>query len=87
MIVATGPNSITVSWEEPSVTNGNITGYRVTVITDSGMVLMNRTTVATTFTASSLMPFTNYTFQVAGVTNAGTGTSATITAMTAQDGK
>jgi hypothetical protein len=41
----------------------------------------------TEFTATSLSPFTNYTFEVAAVTSAGAGMSAVLTVTTDQAGK
>ncbi len=81
-----GPNSITASWQEPETTNGIIIRYLVNVTRGSESV-MNEMTVETNFTAMDLLPFTEYTFDVAAVTSAGAGMSGMATATTAQDGK
>ena len=47
-----------------------------------GVVVINRT-----FTASGLIPHTNYTFRVAGVNDAGIGPFNTIGLMTKEDGR
>ncbi|ORU94949.1 MAG: hypothetical protein A6F71_10065 [Cycloclasticus sp. symbiont of Poecilosclerida sp. M] len=81
-----GPESITISWQEPEITNGLITSYRLTISIDSGPLNTNDIE-DTTFIADMLSPFTNYSFEVAAVTSAGTGMSATTIAITAEDGK
>jgi hypothetical protein len=79
--------SITVSWLEPAVTNGTITGYVVNVTSDSEVVSINAMTAETCYMVSLLTPFTNYTFRIAAMTNAGTGMSAVITVATLQSGR
>ena len=84
-ITVDGPNSLTASWLEPAVLNGVLMHYLVNVSTTSG--LTNSMTNSTTFTADSLTPFTDYTFEVAGVTGAGAGPSISMTSTTAQAGE
>ena len=55
--------------------NGIITGYTVVFQLEQGgaNVLGNGNIVGRTFSATELTPFTNYTFQVAGINDVGTG--------------
>ena len=55
--------------------NGIITGYTVVfqLEHDGANVLGNGNIIGRTFSATELTPFTNYTFQVAGVNEVGTG--------------
>ena len=85
-MAAPGPRSITVSWVEPETTNGNIIHYLLNITRDAELVNTSLVVMGTNFTASSLTPFTNYTFEVAGMTRAGAGMSATLTVSTQQDG-
>ena len=66
--------SIMVTWDtiEYIEHNGIITGYTV-VFQEQGGANVPGNTVDRTFSATELTPFTNYTFQVAGVNDAGTG--------------
>ena len=84
-MLPTGPESVTVSWQEPEMPNGNIIHYLVTVT--SGSQLINEMTTDLSFFADELTPFTNYTFAVSAVTSAGEGMSVELTVITAQDGK
>ena len=65
--------------------NGIITGYTV-VFQEQGGANVPGNTVDMTFSATELTPFTNYTFQVVGVNDAGTGPFAVLTITTAEDG-
>ena len=65
--------------------NGMITGY-IVVLQEQGRTNVISSTVDRTFSATELTPFTNYTFQVAGVNDAGTGFFAVLTIITAEDG-
>ena len=66
--------SIMVTWNtiECSERNGIITSYTV-VFQEQGGANVPGNTVDRTFSATELTPFTNYTFQVAGVNNVATG--------------
>ena len=44
-------------------------------------------TLSPSYLATTLTPFTNYTFRVAAMTSAGIGMGAELTVTTAQDGK
>ena len=65
--------------------NGIITNY-IVVIQEQGGANVISSTVDRTFSATELTPFTNYTFQVAGVNDAGTGVFAVLTITTDEDG-
>ena len=66
--------SFSISWTEIECTehNGLITNYTVEFQEEGGAVIPG-VIVNRTFTASGLTPYTNYTFRVAGVNQAGTG--------------
>ena len=72
-INATSRN-VSVSWTEIECIerNGPITNYTVE-FQEVGGALTPGVVVNRTFTASELTPYTNYTFRVAGVNDAGTG--------------
>ena len=66
--------------------NGIITGYTVVFQVQGGAEVPGNN-VDMTFSATELTPFTSYTFQVAGVNDAGTGVFAGIfTITTAKEG-
>ena len=68
--------------------NGVITGYEVEFQRVGGAAITDGEVVGQTFTASGLQPFTNYTYQVAGVNSEGRGPfSDLITIRTNEDGK
>ena len=82
--------SITVTWMTPAVLNGNITRYELTLSSSSPSALgqgnFSIITIMLEYTASSLSPFTEYTFEAAAVTGAGRGASVTVTVRTDEDG-
>jgi hypothetical protein len=84
---AISSDSITVSWLAPEITNGLIIHYLVNVTDGSQLIRETMMSMETEFTATSLSPFTNYTFEVAAVTSAGAGMSAVLTVTTEQAGK
>ena len=66
--------------------NGMITGYTV-VFHKQGGTNVPGNTVNRTFSAGGLTPYTNYTFQVAGVNDVDTGPFTNlITVITAEEG-
>ena len=68
--------------------NGVITGYEVEFQRVDGIATTDGEVVGQTFTASGLQPFTNYTFQVAGVNSEGWGPfTDTIVIQTNEDGE
>ena len=83
--------STSVSWNEIECIerNGMITNYTVEFSSLGGSVIPDVLMVnERRFTASGLTPFTNYTFQVAGVNSIGTGPfSDLITIQTVEDSK
>ena len=77
-----------VTWDtiECIERNGIITGYTV-VFQEQGGANVPGNTVGRTFSAGELTPGTNYTFQVAGVNDAGTGPfTDLVTIIIAEDG-
>ena len=84
---STGSEFINVSWLEPDIINGTIVHYLVNVRDGSQLISESVMVSDNFFMANSLLPFTNYTFEVAAVTGAGAGMSAVLTVATLQDGK
>ena len=67
--------------------NGIVTGYMVIFQEQGRANVPGNYTVDRTFSAEGLTPYTNHTFQVAGVNDAGTGPFINvITITTAEDG-
>ena len=79
--------NITVTWNtiECIQRNGIITGYTV-VFQEQGEANVPGNTVDRTFSAGGLTPGTVYTFQVAGVNDAGTGVFSTTDITTDEEG-
>ena len=75
-----------VTWDtiECIERNGIITGYTV-VFQEQGGANVSGNTVDRTFSATELTPFTNYTFQVAGVNDVGTGPLTNIITITTDE--
>ena len=80
------PYSITLSWSLPHSThrNGIITGYTVRV-TAASSATFQRSTTATSYTLSSLSPFTHYNYSVAAKTVIGTGPFSHIASVQTQE--
>ena len=80
--------NITVTWNTIDCIerNGIITGYTV-VFQEQGGANVTGNTVNRTFSAGKLTPYTNYTFQVAGVNDVDTGLfTDVVTITTDEDG-
>ncbi len=75
--------SITVTWDTITCIerNGIITSYTVE-FGPSGNTTMRTGITELTFTANGLTPYTNYTFQVAGVNSVNTGIYSNILTIT-----
>ena len=75
-----------VTWDtlECIERNGIITGYAV-VFQEQGGANVPGNTVDRTFSATELTPFTIYTFQVAGINDAGTGPFTDIITITTDE--
>ena len=75
-----------VTWDtiECIENNGIITGYTV-VFQEQGGANVPGHTVDRTFSAAGLIPFTVYTFQVAGVNDVGTGPFTDIITITTSE--
>ena len=65
--------------------NGIINNY-IVVFKEQGGANVTGNIVNTTFSAGGLTPYTNYTFQVAGVNNVGTGPFTNVAIITADEG-
>ena len=82
---------MTITWNEPSNPNGDITSYEVTVYqTDnsSDIVYTNDSLAVPNVTQSVMvLPFTNYTVTVAAATSAGQGDKTSFTIQSPEAGK
>ena len=87
VIPSMNSRSINVTWGEIDCIkrNGIITGYTV-VFQEQGGANVPGNTVDRTFSAGGLTPGRNYTFQVAGVNDAGTGVFSNFTITTDEEG-
>ena len=81
--ISTTSRNVSVSWRRIRCIerNGPITNYTV----ELGGVLIPGVVVNRTFTASGLTPYTNYTFRVAGVNDAGTGPFTNVTSILTEE--
>ena len=73
---------MSISWNEPNHTNGDITFYEVTVAQtfNSNNIVYNNNSLETSVTESVMvLPFTNYTVTVTVYTSTGQGEATTIT--------
>ena len=65
--------SITLQWNQPETTNGDITGYCITTVGGSEVIgcagFPNPTT--TSYEVTGLVPFTEYRYSVVACTSAG----------------
>ena len=81
---------ISITWTEPSYTNGVITSYNVTVYqTDdsSNLVFSNDAVTGLAVTESVMvLPYTNYNVSVAASTSAGQGDSSSVTILSPEAG-
>ena len=84
-------SSLTFSWSKPTCEfyDGPITGYTFKLTdTQSGVVIWLSDTTANSVTIANLVPYTEYSFQVAATTNMGPATdSDIITVRTAEAGR
>ena len=78
--------SVSVSWRQITCIerNGPITNYSVEFL-EVGGALIPDVVVNRTFTASGLIPYTNYTFKVAGVNDNGTGPFSNVTSILTEE--
>ena len=75
-----------LQWSEPSVPNGIITGYTLTVSNVSNTSEVSLSSADMNYRAENLNEFTDYTFGVAACTRVGKGPSTTTVAQTDEDG-
>ena len=83
------PTTAEVSWKPlPEEQQKIVTGYTVQVVgPDSKKEISVADPNATTVEVSSLKPFTSYTFKISAMTKAGTGSVATISSTTPEEGE
>ena len=65
-----GMTNVTLMWLEPEQPNGDVT-YFYQIINNMSEVVLNGSTKELNVTVDGLMVFTNYTFNVTAMTNAG----------------
>ena len=85
-ILSITSRSVSVSWTQISCIERNspITSYTAE-FQEMGGALIPGMVVNQTFTASGLTPYTNYTFRVAGVNEAGTGPFSNVTGILTEE--
>ena len=71
-VIASGPGNLTVTWEEPSSTNGEIINYKISIIND-GAIVIEGSGIGTEFVVTELEPFTDYFVRVQACTIEGCG--------------
>ncbi len=87
LVSSSTPSTVTLQWDRVScfTRNSEITGYEVTFGPSSSSTRTTESITGTemrTFTAISLIPRTQYTFQVTPLSDSGNGPSATVTSQT-----
>ena len=80
------PMLVTVTWQPPIVTEGTILRYELRIINSSQKIDFTIAASNLRFTAMGLSPFTNYIFEVRGVSEAGQGRIATLAVHTGELG-
>ncbi len=79
-------NSLRLEWNQPSERNGNITAYSIVVISLVNNISLLIKPNTTSYTLSSLRPYTRYTCSIAAHTAIGRGPfSMPVTVMTPED--
>ena len=75
-----------LQWSEPSVPNGIITGYTLTVSNVSNTSEVSLSSADLNYRAENLNEFTNYTFIVTASTRVGESPATMTMVQTAEDG-
>ena len=70
-VIASGPGDLTVTWEEPSSTNGEIINYNISV--NVRAMVIESSGMGTEFVVTGLEPFTDYSVRVQACTSEGCG--------------
>ena len=70
-VIASGPGELTVTWAEPTSTNGEIINYNISV--NVGAVVIESSGMGTEFVVTGLEAFTNYSVRVQACTSEGCG--------------
>lgn len=76
--------SITLTWASPTMPNGEITGYNLTI---NSQELAMLSPANFSFVAVNLSEATNFNFSIAAQTSVGQGPAASITVTTLEDGE
>lgn len=86
LITFRNSTAITGTWNEPQVTNGMITSYRLQVYFSNGTEFISAEVAGNRFVTSvnGLKPFTMYTVSLIACTNGGCGESRRVTFQTAE---
>ena len=86
-------HNVLLTWQPPvrALQNGELQGYYLNCTNNSGGVVNGTeatwSSTDTMFTIQMLVPFTDYSCQLAGINEVGEGPSTTCQFMTAQDSK
>jgi len=78
--------TVEVTWNQPSITNGNLRYYTVVYGSSNDTEMMEVNSSDVTVLVSGLDPFTNYTFYVLAVTVAPSEPSDSVTVRTDEGG-
>ena len=70
-VIASGPRNLTVTWAEPTSTNGDIINYNINI--DDRTMLLNSSGNGTEFVVTGLEPYTEYSVRVQACTSEGCG--------------
>ena len=85
-LIASGPGNFSVTWAEPTSTNGEIINYNIDI--NDGAMLIESSAIGTEFVVTGLEPFTDYSVRVQACTSEGCGPfSNEIINITLQEGK
>ena len=84
---AQGPNTIQISWSEPTAPNSASITYNILQIQQLLTTVLISSSTTGSFLLSNLQPFSAYSFLLEVCNVAGCGNSSVITVTTEEDGK
>ena len=70
-VIASGLRNLTVTWAEPTSTNGDIINYNINI--DDRAMLLESSGMGTEFVVTGLEPYTEYSVRVQACTSEGCG--------------
>ena len=72
-VVASGPGTLTVTWKDPSSTNGEIINYNIHIFINDEAMVIESNGMGTEFDVTGLEPFIDYSVRVQACTSDGCG--------------